>query len=145
MSLVFLMLAGVSALTGDWREFTGTTIQTLIISGLIGIFLGDTALFDSLERLDSSRSAVIFALNVPRTVFPGWFLLKEHLGALTLLCCGLVFAGVLIAILVEGVTENRKAWIQRRDVCVREYLCGCRQYLGKQRVQLSPDLSWRRE
>ena len=45
MSLVFLMLAGVSALTGDWREFTGTTIQTLMISGLIGIFLGDTALF----------------------------------------------------------------------------------------------------
>ena len=54
MSLVFLMLAGVSALTGDWPEFTGTTIQTLMISGLIGIFLGDTALFDSLERLDSS-------------------------------------------------------------------------------------------
>ena len=104
MSLVFLMLAGVSALTGDWREFTGTTIQTLMISGLIGIFLGDTTLFDSLERLDSSRSAVIFAHNAPRTVFPGWFLLKEHLGALTLLCCGLVFAGVLIAILVGGVT-----------------------------------------
>ena len=40
MSLVFLMLAGVSALTGEWREFTGTTIQTLMISGLIGIFLG---------------------------------------------------------------------------------------------------------
>ena len=93
MSLVFLMLAGVSALTGDWREFTGTTIQTLMISGLIGIFLGDTALFSSLERLDSSRSAVIFGFNVHRPVFPGWFLLKEHLGALTLLCCGLVFAG----------------------------------------------------
>ena len=64
MSLVFLMLAGVSALTGDWREFTGTTIQTLMISGLIGIFLGDTALFDSLERLGPSRSAVIFYLTV---------------------------------------------------------------------------------
>ena len=94
ISLVFLMLAGVSALTGAWQEFPVTTTQTRMISGLIGIFLGDTALFDSLERLDSSRSAVIFALNVPRTVFPGWFLLKEHLGALTLLCCGLVFAGV---------------------------------------------------
>ena len=54
MSLVFLMLAGVSALTGDWREFTGTTIQTLMISGLIGIFLGEAALFDSLERLGPS-------------------------------------------------------------------------------------------
>ena len=120
MSLVFLMLAGVSALTGDWPEFTGTTIQTLMISGLIGIFLGDTALFDSLERLDSSRSAVIFAFNTPRTVFPSWFLLKEHLGAFTLPCYGLVFAELLITILVGGVTENRKAWIQRRYSCVWE-------------------------
>ena len=64
MSLVFLMLAGVSALTGDWREFTGTTIQTLMISGLIGIFLGDTALFDFLQSLEPSRSAVIFYLTV---------------------------------------------------------------------------------
>ena len=48
MSLVFLMLAGVSALTGDWREFPVITIQTLMISGLISIFPGDTALFSSL-------------------------------------------------------------------------------------------------
>ena len=85
MSLVFLMLAGVSALTGDWREFTGTTIQPLMISGLIGIFLGDTTLFDSLERLDSSRSAVIFALKVPRTVSPRLVSFERTLGALTLL------------------------------------------------------------
>ena len=54
ISLVFLMLAGVSALTGDWREFPVITIQTLMISGLISIFLGDTALFSSLERLEPS-------------------------------------------------------------------------------------------
>ena len=120
MSLVFLMLAGVSALTGDWREFTGTTIQTLMISGLIGIFLGDTTLFDSLERLDSSRSAVIFAPKRAQDCFSGLVSFERTPGALTLLCCGLVFAGVLIAILVEGVTENRKAWIQRRYGCVRE-------------------------
>ena len=48
ISLVFLMLAGVSALTGDWREFPVITIQTLMIPGLIGIFLGDTALFSPL-------------------------------------------------------------------------------------------------
>ena len=64
MSRVFLMLAGVSALTGDWREFPVITIQTLMISGLISIFLGDTALFSSLERLEPSRSAAIFYLTV---------------------------------------------------------------------------------
>jgi len=42
-------LPEVSALTGKWREFTGTTIQTLMISGLVGIFLGEIALFDYLS------------------------------------------------------------------------------------------------
>ena len=64
ISLVFLMLAGVSALTGACREFPVTTIQTLMISGLISIFPGDTALFSSLERLEPSRSAAIFYLTV---------------------------------------------------------------------------------
>ena len=102
MSLVFLMLAGVSVLTGARREFPGTTIQTLMISGLIGTFLGDTALFGSLQLLGPSRSAVIFAVNAPMAVFLGWFLLKEHLREFTLLGCGLVFVGVLIAILGRG-------------------------------------------
>ena len=64
ISLVFLMLAGVSALTGAWREFPVITIQTLMIPGLIGIFLGDTALFSSFQRLGPSRSAAIFYLTV---------------------------------------------------------------------------------
>jgi drug/metabolite transporter (DMT)-like permease len=99
MSLVFLMLAGVSWLTGAWREFPLDTIQTLMISGLIGIFLGDTALFGSLQRLGPSRTAVIFALNAPMTVIMGWFILEEHLPWLTLFGCGIVTVGVLIAIL----------------------------------------------
>ena len=99
MSLVFLMLAGVSWLTGAWREFPLDTIQTLMISGLIGIFLGDTALFGSLQRLGPSRTSVIFALNAPMTVIMGWFILEEHLPWLTLFGCGIVTVGVLIAIL----------------------------------------------
>ena len=63
MSLVFLILAVVSALTGDWREFTGTTIQTLMISGLISIFLRDTALFNSLERLRFKPFSCYFLLD----------------------------------------------------------------------------------
>ena len=56
--------AGVSALTGDWREFPVITIQTLMISGLISIFLRDTGLFSALQRLEPSRSAAIFYLTV---------------------------------------------------------------------------------
>ena len=89
MSLVFLMLAGVSLLTGAWRE-------NVMISGLIGIFLGDTALFGSLQRLGPS-SCSFFALHAPMTVIMGWFLLSER-EVFTLIGCGIVTTGVIIAI-----------------------------------------------
>ena len=99
MSLVFLMLAAVSVMTGAWRDFPVSTLQTLMISGLIGIFLGDTALFGSLKRLGTSRAAVVFALHAPMTVIMGWFLLSERLEVFTLIGCGIVTTGVIIAIL----------------------------------------------
>ena len=99
MSLVFLMLAAVSVMTGAWRDFPVSTLQTLMISGLIGIFLGDTALFGSLKRLGTSRAAVVFALHAPMTVIMGWFLLGKHLEVFTLIGCGIVTTGVIIAIL----------------------------------------------
>ena len=99
MSIVFLLLAGISLSTGSWKELSINTFQMLMISGFIGIFLGDTALFASLQRLGPSRSSVIFALNAPMTVILGWFVLEEHLRFMTLIGCGLVFTGVIIAII----------------------------------------------
>ena len=99
MSIVFLLLAGISLTTGSWKELSINTFQVLMISGFIGIFLGDTALFASLQRLGPSRSSVIFALNAPMTVILGWFVLEEHLRFMTLIGCCLVFTGVIIAII----------------------------------------------
>ena len=106
MSFVFLLLAGISFLTGEWREFPLDTIQTLMISGLIGIFLGDTALFAALQRLGPSRTSIVFTFHAPMTVIMGWFILEEHLPWLTLLGCGIVTVGVLIAIL--GRRNNKE-------------------------------------
>ena len=106
MSFVFLLLAGISFLTGEWRDFPLDTIQTLMISGLIGIFLGDTALFAALQRLGPSRTSIVFTFHAPMTVIMGWFILEEHLPWLTLLGCGIVTVGVLIAIL--GRRNNKE-------------------------------------
>ena len=96
--MVFFLLAAISLANGAWRELSWATFQLLTISGIVGIFLGDTALFASLQRLGPSRSSVIFALNAPMTVILGWFVLEEHLSFPTLFGCILVFTGVLIAI-----------------------------------------------
>ena len=99
MTIVFFLLAVISLITGSWRVLSVSSFQVLMFSGIIGIFLGDTALFASLQRLGPSRSAIIFALNAPMTVILGWFLLEEYLSTMTLIGCGLVFVGVLIAII----------------------------------------------
>ena len=70
-----------------------------MISGLISVFLGDTSLFGSLKRLVQSRAAFVFALHAQITVIMGWFLLGEHLEVFTLIGCGIITTGVIIAIL----------------------------------------------
>ena len=70
-----------------------------MLSGQVSIFLGYTSLFGSLKRLVPSRAAVVFALHSPITVIMGWFLLGEHLEVFTLIGCGIITTGVIIAIL----------------------------------------------
>ncbi|MGA1600043.1 MAG: DMT family transporter [bacterium] len=105
MALVFLMLATTALFTGGWREVSEASLKALMLSGLVGIFLGDTALFASLQRLGPSRSAVVFALNAPMTVILGWVVLEEHLQPLTLFGCLLVPLGVMLAILGRSRVE----------------------------------------
>ena len=105
-----------------------------MISGLIGIFLGDTALFGSLKRLGTSRAAVVFALHAPMTVIMGWFLLGKHLEVFTLIGCGIVTTGVIIAILGRKNHEkNHKTLIQHMDGCVMAFCWDSFEHLGSLR------------
>ena len=47
--------------TGQWRSLDGASVAWLALSGLIGIFIGDTALFACMNRLGPRRSGVLFA------------------------------------------------------------------------------------
>jgi drug/metabolite transporter (DMT)-like permease len=102
------MLATTALFTGGWREVSEASLKALMLSGLVGIFLGDTALFASLQRLGPSRSAVVFALNAPMTVILGWVVLEEHLQPLTLFGCLLVPLGVMLAILGRSRVEAQQ-------------------------------------
>src|SRR5690349_21075494 len=51
--------------TGAWRDVDSALIAPLMLSGFIGIFLGDTLLFAGLNRIGPRRSGIVFALNAP--------------------------------------------------------------------------------
>ncbi len=98
MVMVFFMLAAYVAATTGWSSIGADHILPLVLSGFIGIFLGDTALFLTLNRMGPRRTAMLFSLNAPMSAVLGWLLLGENLSGLQVFGIALTFLGVLLAI-----------------------------------------------
>ena len=99
----FLAVAGAAPVApGDWA--------ILVASGIVGIFVGDTALFVTLERLGPRRTAILFSANAPFTLALAWLVLDESLSAPALAGCALVGIGVVVAIAYGVRPGQRHAW-----------------------------------
>jgi len=98
MSIVFVILAIIATLAGTWGTVPPSGWWLIALSGIIGIFLGDTALFMTLNRLGPRATGVLFAANAPMTVLLGWLFLGEILPGLQLLGAIIAFAGIVLAI-----------------------------------------------
>jgi len=109
--MVFVMV-----MLGAWLSFAGFSpirgidVPALLVSGLLGIFIGDTALFVTLARLGPRRTAILFSANAPFTVLLAWLLLGETLALAPLIGCVLVACGVLVAIVYGKRREQRHVW-----------------------------------
>jgi drug/metabolite transporter (DMT)-like permease len=100
MSLVLLMLLPVVLLTGSWRTLSVADCGVMALSGFIGIFVGDTALFAAMNRLGPRRTSVLFATHAFFSAVLGYVVLGEQMGAQAMLGGTLVMAGVMTAILL---------------------------------------------
>lgn len=98
MVLVTIMLCHWVALTNGWGSIGNNHLLPLVLSGFVGIFMGDTALFLTLNRMGPRRTAMLFSLNAPMSAILGWLLLNEDLTLLQISGIGLIFLGVLLAI-----------------------------------------------
>ena len=100
MVLVLLMLLPVVLLSGSWRSLSLADGAVLALSGFIGIFVGDTALFAAMNRLGPRRTSVLFATHAFFSALLGYWVLGEQMGAQALLGGSLVMSGVMTAILL---------------------------------------------
>ncbi|MCX2725132.1 DMT family transporter [Roseibium salinum] len=98
MVVVALMLSAWVAATTGWATIEAVHFLPLVVSGFIGIFMGDTALFLTLNRMGPRRTAMLFSLNTPMSAILGWLLLDEHLTRIQVFGITLTFLGVLLAI-----------------------------------------------
>lgn len=110
MVMVFFMLVAWVSISGQWQSLGFENIPLLILSGFIGIFIGDTALFLTLNRLGPRRLAVLFAMNAPMAAVLGWLFLDETLNPPSLLGMVLVITGVLLAIIYGNSGRQQHVW-----------------------------------
>ena len=98
MLIVFVLMMAWVIPTGALATLAAGTWPAIILSGLVGIFIGDTALFTAMARLGPRRTGVLFATNAPMTVVIAWIWFGESLGPFEIAGCAAVAAGVSIAI-----------------------------------------------
>lgn len=88
----------MSFATQGWHTLDVHSILILILSAMIGIFIGDTFLFATLKRLGPRRTGILFTTNAPFTVIIGYFGLGEILPLTTVIGCLLIMVGVFLAV-----------------------------------------------
>ena len=96
---VTVILAAIVLGAGLWSGMDWATVGILVVSGVVGILVGDTFNFAAVGRLGPRRTGAIFALNAPMAALMGWAFLDEALPLQAVLGIGIAVAGVALAIL----------------------------------------------
>ncbi|WP_350336091.1 DMT family transporter [Coralliovum pocilloporae] len=111
---VFVLLASLCTATQTWDTISVSQAVPIILSGFIGIFLGDTALYLTLIRLGPRRTGILFAMNAPISVLLGWIFLGETLSPSALFGILLIIIGVVLAIIFGKRKDQLHQWEQVR-------------------------------
>lgn len=96
---VTAVLAVLVLATGAWHGTDTALIPRMVVSGIIGILMGDTMLFFALRRLGPRRTGALFALNAPMAALLGWVFLGETLSPQGAAGVALCTAGVALSVL----------------------------------------------
>lgn len=110
LTFALCLLGSWALLSGGWRTLSGAAVPLLAASGLVGIFLGDTALFACMNRLGPRRSGVLFATHALFSAVLAWFWLDETLWGFALVGSVLLVVGVMVAIAWGKREGEEHAW-----------------------------------
>ncbi|HFQ4983921.1 TPA: DMT family transporter [Vibrio vulnificus] len=108
MGCTAVMLSSMALFTGGWSSVMAEHITPMMFSGLIGIFIGDTALFACLNRMGPRQAGLLFSCHAVFSAILGYFLFSESMTSMELLGSLLVFSGVVLAIFFgrRGQSQN---------------------------------------
>ncbi len=110
MLLVACMLWAVVALSGSWQHFDAHAWGVMAVSGLVGIFIGDTALFSAINRLGPRRAGVLFATHAAFSAVLGFIWLGERMSLQAFVGAVMTLAGVMLAMALGRHKDETHAW-----------------------------------
>ena len=107
---VSIMLIGYTFYLDTWNTINHEFLFTILFSGIIGIFLGDTLLFIALQKIGPRRNNILFSLAAPFTVILNIIFLNEIMSTINLIGCIIVFCGVVVAIAYGNSKDKKHRW-----------------------------------
>ncbi|QUS57580.1 DMT family transporter [Pseudovibrio brasiliensis] len=124
MWFVVLFLGAYVFATGTWNTVDSSHASLIFLSGFIGIFMGDTLLFLTLNRMGPRRTAILFSMNAPMSALLGWLFLSEELSLQALIGIACVLVGVILAIAFGKRKDQLHKWEAIRGPVVVGVLFG---------------------
>ncbi|WP_293760689.1 DMT family transporter [uncultured Aquitalea sp.] len=110
LTLLTVVLGGISLISGGWHSLSSANLPPALLSGLAGIFFGDTLYFAAMNRLGPRRAGLLFATHSVFSVLLGVLFLSERLSLTAALGSVLVFGGVLLAVAFGKRQADNHAW-----------------------------------
>ena len=107
---VSIMLIGYTFYLDTWNTINQEFLFIILLSGIIGIFLGDTLLFIALQKIGPRRNNILFSLAAPFTVILNIIFLNEIMSVVNLMGCIIVFFGVVVAIAYGNSKDKNHRW-----------------------------------
>ena len=107
---VSLMLISYTFYLDTWSTINNDFLFVILLSGIIGIFLGDTLLFIALQKIGPRRNNILFSLAAPFTVILNIIFLNEIMSFVNLIGCIIVFFGVVVAIAYGNSRDKNHRW-----------------------------------
>lgn len=110
MIVAFAVMATLSSVLNIWTTLSGNAVILLALSGLVGIVVGDVAIYAAMGRIGPRRTSVIFSVNSAISATLGFALYEQTPNAMQILGIALTMAGVVIAITFREVNVEQNKW-----------------------------------
>lgn len=113
MVLASIMLISVIGIFGISLSLTFNQISNLVISGVLGLVLGDSFLFKSFQLIGARLGIIIMAAVPVLSAILAYFFLSEVISLLGIFGMLLTIAGILIVVLERKNPEENKIAVSK--------------------------------